>query len=187
MRVFDIYTQVCSLYSLHNVPSIVQKRHDTRDRTNNDAVTIFALLQSVKHVALKILLAPPIGSAHITAHAHAWQRLVRGGRHSIMTESSILLLFCAFVAGSATVVPKERVNYLGPLPRAYGSPVNIDSDMDCAIKITVLAWEYAKKLLPRVSSEVYQSARMYDQGVYYSHLCNNIIQISVDTDGLYTG
>ena len=32
---------------------------------------------------------------------------------------------------------------------AYGSPLNVDQEVDCAVK--VLAWEHAKKLLPRVS------------------------------------
>ena len=65
---------------------------------------------------------------------------------------SVIVLFCVFIVGSATVkVPTERTkNYVGPLPKAYGSPLNVDQDVDCAIK--VLAWEYAKKLLPRVSS-----------------------------------
>ncbi len=35
------------------------------------------------------------------------------------------------------------------LSRAFASPVNVDSRLDCALK--ELAWEYAKKLLPRVS------------------------------------
>ena len=70
----------------------------------------------------------------------------------LMATSSILLLFCAFLASSGSATPTVRdgrANYLGPLPRALGSPVNVDSDVDCAIK--VLAWEYAKKILPRVS------------------------------------
>ena len=68
-----------------------------------------------------------------------------------MSESMIVFLFVVFVAASATVeVPKERnSHYVGPLPRAYGSPLNVDQEVDCAVK--VLAWEYAKKLLPRVS------------------------------------
>ena len=69
-----------------------------------------------------------------------------------MSTISIVLLFCAFLVGggSATQVARDgRSNYLGPLPRALGNPVNVDFDVDCAIK--VLAWEYAKKLLPRVS------------------------------------
>ena len=69
-----------------------------------------------------------------------------------MMSVTVIVLFCVFVAISASVkVPKERTSsYVGPLPRAYGSPLNVDQDVDCAIK--VLAWEYAKKLLPRVSS-----------------------------------
>lgn len=35
----------------------------------------------------------------------------------------------------------------GPLPRATARPVNVDPDLDCAIK--ELAWEHAKQLLPR--------------------------------------
>ena len=35
------------------------------------------------------------------------------------------------------------------LSRAYASPLNVDPKLDCALK--ELAWEYAKKLLPRVS------------------------------------
>ena len=39
--------------------------------------------------------------------------------------------------------------YQEKLPRAFASPLNVDSELDCAIK--ELAWEYAKKLLPRVN------------------------------------
>ena len=59
-----------------------------------------------------------------------------------------LVLLCVALADSA-VSPAARTSN-GPLPRAYGSPLNVDAEVDCAIK--VLAWEYAKKLLPRVSS-----------------------------------
>ena len=73
-----------------------------------------------------------------------------------MAATSIVLLFCAFLVGSGSATPTVRdgrANYLGPLPRALASPVNVDPDVDCAIK--VLAWEYAKKLLPRVSLVVH--------------------------------
>ena len=65
---------------------------------------------------------------------------------------SAIVLFFVFIVGSATAkVPTERTNkYVGPLPKAYGSPLNVDPEVDCAVKI--LAWEYAKKLQPRVSS-----------------------------------
>ena len=62
----------------------------------------------------------------------------------------MLVLLCIALADSA-VSPAARTSN-GPLPRAYGSPLNVDAEVDCAIK--VLAWEYAKKLLPRVSSVV---------------------------------
>ena len=42
----------------------------------------------------------------------------------------------------------------GPLQRASASPINVDASLDCAIK--ELAWDYAKKLLPRQGS--FQSA-----------------------------
>ena len=68
-----------------------------------------------------------------------------------MSVSSILVVFFVVLAGvSATSVPKEAGKHHGPLPRAFGSPVNLDPDVDCAIKN--LAWEYAKKLIPRVNS-----------------------------------
>ena len=68
-----------------------------------------------------------------------------------MTVSSILVVFCVFLSGvSATAVPKEARKHHGPLPRAFGSPLNVDPNVDCTIKN--LAWEYAKKLIPRVSS-----------------------------------
>ena len=35
------------------------------------------------------------------------------------------------------------------LPRAFARPLNVDPELDCAVK--ELAWEYAKKLLPQVS------------------------------------
>ena len=65
---------------------------------------------------------------------------------------SAIVLFFVFIVGSATAkVPTERTNnYVGPLPKAYGSPLNVDPEVDCAVK--ALAWEYAKKLQPRVSS-----------------------------------
>ena len=36
-----------------------------------------------------------------------------------------------------------------PLPMAFARPVNVDQDIDCAVK--ELAWEYAKKLQPQVN------------------------------------
>ena len=64
---------------------------------------------------------------------------------------SVIVLFFVLVVGSSTAkVPTERTNhYVGPLPKAYGSPLNVDQKVDCAVK--VLAWEYAKKIQPRVS------------------------------------
>ena len=42
----------------------------------------------------------------------------------------------------------------GPLQRASASPINVDASLDCSIK--ELAWDYAKKLLPRQG--IFQSA-----------------------------
>ena len=64
----------------------------------------------------------------------------------------LLLVSCAILANlvecvrvSLTAASEER------LPIAYASPINVDPELDCAVK--ELAWEYAKKLLPRVSPE----------------------------------
>ena len=43
---------------------------------------------------------------------------------------------------------KTEWHQSGPLPRAFGSPQNVDPNIDCVIKN--VAWEYAKKLIPRV-------------------------------------
>ena len=70
-----------------------------------------------------------------------------------MATSSILIVLCVLLAcGSAkTPLPKELRRAgprRGPLPRAFGSPQYVDLEIDCVIKN--LAWEYAKKLIPRV-------------------------------------
>ena len=54
-----------------------------------------------------------------------------------------------------------RDDYQGGLSRAYASPLNVDPKLDCAIK--ELAWEYAEKLLPRVSERITATS-----GVYYN-------------------
>ena len=74
------------------------------------------------------------------------------------TSSMLIFLFvfwaytCDSLNAKAPTLPKEarrRMESLeGPLPRAFGSPQNVDLGIDCVIKN--LAWEYAKKLVPRV-------------------------------------
>ena len=74
----------------------------------------------------------------------------------VMATSFGLILLCVFLAcGSATKAPlgkeaeaRRTESHRGPLPRAFGSPQNVDPKIDCVIKN--LAWEYAKKLIPRV-------------------------------------
>ena len=67
-----------------------------------------------------------------------------------MSASLIGILFS--VALAASTEQPEMYSSGEPLPRAHASPLNVDADVDCAIK--ELAWEYAKKLLPRVCSVV---------------------------------
>ena len=60
-------------------------------------------------------------------------------------------LLCISLARRSESTPPIHANVKGqPLSRAYASPLNVDRKLDCAVK--ELAWEYAKKLLPRVSS-----------------------------------
>ena len=54
-----------------------------------------------------------------------------------------ILAFLLVVSSTAALSPPKR----GPLPLATARPVNVDLDLDCAIR--ELAWEYAKRLLPR--------------------------------------
>lgn len=72
----------------------------------------------------------------------------------MMAELSVvyLLIFswvrlASLAAGSVSVTASDKER----LPVAYASPLNVDSELDCAVK--ELAWEYAKKILPRVSTE----------------------------------
>jgi hypothetical protein len=75
---------------------------------------------------------------------------------SVMVSTSILILLCLFVASGGNAKPLVSEETLsrghsgqGPLPLAVASPLNVEEDMDCVVK--TLAWEFAKKHLPRVS------------------------------------
>ena len=83
-----------------------------------------------------------------------------------MATSSALVLLCVFLAcdrlNAETPLPKEARRAgqrLGPLPRAFGSPQNVDPKVDCVIKN--LAWEYAKKLIPRVRDRSCKTRQLY--------------------------
>ena len=72
-----------------------------------------------------------------------------------MATSFVLILLYVFLAYGSARVPllkeaeaRRTGSRHGPLPRAFGSPQNVDPKIDCVIKD--LAWEYAKKLIPRV-------------------------------------
>ena len=59
----------------------------------------------------------------------------------------LLLFSCSVLL--ETLSTRSTAAYQEKLPRVFASPLNIDSELDCAIK--ELAWEFAKKLLPRVN------------------------------------
>ena len=59
------------------------------------------------------------------------------------------LIFCLLTLILTEGVPSTHGTEGEQLSKAYASPVNVDPRLDCALK--ELAWEYAKKLLPRVS------------------------------------
>ena len=73
----------------------------------------------------------------------------------MMISALLLATLCLFVAGGSVkpLVSEETLNRgqsdKGPLPLAFGSPLNVEDEMDCVVKR--LAWEFAKKHLPRVS------------------------------------
>lgn len=73
----------------------------------------------------------------------------------MMISALLLASLCLFVAGGSAkpLVSQETLNRgqsgKGPLPLAFGSPLNVEEDMDCVVKN--LAWEFAKKIQPRVS------------------------------------
>ena len=98
-----------------------------------------------------------------------WTRETQSIRWTISTpamiSSSILTSFCLFAAlarvSCEPLPPKDASSRIqsgdeaqGPLPLAFGSPLNVEEDVDCVVKNA--AWEYAKKLLPRVSHKIYQ-------------------------------
>jgi hypothetical protein len=61
-----------------------------------------------------------------------------------------LLVFCLLTLRSRLAEGVPSTHGRGEqLSRAFASPMNVDPRLDCALK--ELAWEYAKKLLPRVS------------------------------------
>ena len=65
-------------------------------------------------------------------------------------------LFCSFMTLCifAGAVSAGALHTKGPFPRASATPLNVEPKLDCAIK--ELAWEFAKKLLPRQGT--FQSA-----------------------------
>lgn len=82
----------------------------------------------------------------------------RQGSIPTMISALLLVLLCLLVAGESAkpLVSRETLNRghsgKGPLPLASASPWNVEDDMDCVVK--TLAWEFAKKILPRVSLQV---------------------------------
>ena len=69
---------------------------------------------------------------------------------STMAVFNVLLITWIYLG--LTIAKKEeyyRQNTHTSLPRAFARPLNVDQELDCAVK--ELAWEYAKKLLPQVS------------------------------------
>ena len=72
----------------------------------------------------------------------------------VMATSFGLILLCVFLAcGNATKAPLRKEAEARRTPGiasriTFGSPQNVDPKIDCVIKN--LAWEYAKKFIPRV-------------------------------------
>ena len=64
-----------------------------------------------------------------------------------VTCGLVMLLLTSLTRSSESILPTG--GRTEQMPRALASPLNIDPKLDCAVK--ELAWEYAKKLLPRVS------------------------------------
>ena len=66
------------------------------------------------------------------------------------------------------------------LPRATARPLDVDPKLDCAIK--QLAWEYAKKLLPQVSTntvfiKIYVDIQVWE---VYDIVCSCSTQMDYD-------
>ena len=66
-----------------------------------------------------------------------------------LTAVTILALLSVSLPGEAEATSPKLLDGESQLPRAFSSPLNVDPKLDCAIK--ELAWEYAKRLLPKVS------------------------------------
>jgi hypothetical protein len=64
-----------------------------------------------------------------------------------MAVSKVLLITWMYVAIGLTIAKQEEDVHTS-LPRGFPRPLNVDPELDCAVK--ELAWEYAKKLLPQV-------------------------------------
>ena len=86
-----------------------------------------------------------IGVSDIVHHAHTL-RVV--GKMVVFRAGFKIFLLIVLIAA---LTESSQENYADgeSLSRAFASPLNVDPKVDCAIK--ELAWEYAKKLLPRVS------------------------------------
>ena len=70
-------------------------------------------------------------------------------RMVVIKPSVVQILVLLFVSLAETTQGTYGATETEPMSRAFASPLNIDPKVDCAVK--ELAWEYAKKLLPRVS------------------------------------
>ena len=81
----------------------------------------------------------------------------------------IVFMFSSLLLATAAA-SGEGEDYQGKLTRAYASPLNVDPKLDCAVK--ELAWEYAKKLLPRVSDRCRQ---------YCNFLSSNVVGLDLDS------
>ncbi len=68
---------------------------------------------------------------------------------SIATMAVSKVLLITWMSLVLTVIAKQEEDANTSLPRAFVKPLNVDPELDCAVK--ELAWEYAKKLLPQVS------------------------------------
>ena len=65
-----------------------------------------------------------------------------------VTAVATLLLLALLRQGESALPTSTSHESNSQLPKAHGSPLNIDPKVDCALK--QLAWEYAKRLLPKV-------------------------------------
>ena len=70
-----------------------------------------------------------------------------------MQSASLFLLLLAYLSRVQAYAGHSGLAKEGaPLPMAFARPVDVDQDIDCAVK--ELAWEYAKKLQPQVTRQL---------------------------------